>query len=181
MVQQRPERPPEEFTPSERLWLGAETRPAEGLVEAARAPEAMAPEPQPGDKYVVIDDIMFGRVTLAITDWPALDRQGRPHFKNSGARVIDEAPLYERIVAARAGQEAADRPLRIGDCFRIRKMKGAPDSWGLIIDVSADARDDAKTAQNAAVTLPAKLEDVTDKTNESGRRPPPGPVARPAV
>jgi hypothetical protein len=155
-------------------------------------------EAQQGDAYVVVDELLDGAVTLAVTPWPRLDRAGRLRFSGELNVVHQSADAFEAQVIrarARSRQRSARRPLRIGDVFLARPGATHPAEWRTLFDVSGDAREMAKIAfygaaapvardpQRWQVEAPAQASDASAQADAgAGRnRRPPGPTARAAV
>jgi hypothetical protein len=142
--------------------------------------------PRRGDSYVAIDELFDGVVTLAVANWPRVDRGGRLRFEESERVAVDGDQLQAAVSRRRRaqGEDAWDRPLRIGDVFLVRGRRTAnPESWREIIDVSTAARDAAKVAANAAVA-PAYEPDEElppEEERDEPPEPPSGAVARPMV
>jgi hypothetical protein len=124
--------------------------------------------------YVIVDDIMENSVTLVLSTWPEVDRDGRLRFAGKPVSLGADRGAMERYLAKHRRPRAnRDRPLRIGDVFALRVQAGAfdeitreleeqrrlepfldPEQWIVppVYDVTADARDEAKVAFYAAVT-----------------------------
>jgi hypothetical protein len=135
--------------------------------------------------YIVVDELTEGVAGLVVASWPLLDQKGRVRFGGSswrvGARVGELAALLDadRIVpGAPPGSEPAPaRPVRIGDAFaaRVTRLRGRhaavpPLSRWLstpVYDVSADARDAAKTALYGAVAPKLSEDDVNEIATEA--------------
>lgn len=149
-----------------------------------------------GARYVVIDDLDDDLAVLEVSPWPVQDAAGRLTFGDPDRRAMWSVPaaaFHRRVTAARAesGQQAADRPLRIGDAFfaQVTDDDESIDSVERIHDVTREARDQAKLAHFAAVTPrvgPDEAHDLTlaETEGEVQDAPPPagtGPSASPAV
>jgi hypothetical protein len=81
---------------------------------------AAPPPPEPPDWYVVVDELDEIGCRLAIDGWPDRDADGRLVFDDGEQLVsVPPAAFHEVVTAARTaqGDEAPDRPLRIGDTF----------------------------------------------------------------
>lgn len=136
------------------------------------------PAPVP-DWYVVVDELDEIGCRLAVDAWPDTDGDGRLVFAD-GEQLISVAPdrLHATISAARLrrGEEAPDRPLRIGDTFAwwwgplARDLLGLdpPDGSGdrsedpepEVVDITRDARRLTKVAALATgggVLVPDEL------------------------
>ncbi len=153
---------------------------------------------QPDDAYVVVDELLDGVVTLAVTPWPHLDGAGRLCFTGEIQALHHPAAEFEdQVVSAReAGrQPSARRPLRIGDAFLARPGAMHPSEWQSLFDVSGDAREMAKIAFYGAAAPVARdreraqerafvePSDLTGQANTrvERRRRPPGPMAQATV
>lgn len=164
------------------MWRpGAKPDMANGIKKRLIADGPIAVKPRNGDKYVVVDERLYGKVTLAVADWPGSDRGGRLRFGPSSAMTVDEKALHRAIAKHRETQGDVDRPLRIGDCFLVRGMKGAPGRWTLIVDVSADAREQAKIALFAAAAPLGSMEDLQRADEELTTPTSPSQIANPAI
>lgn len=85
-------------------------------------------------RYVVVDEVLEGSVTLAVTRWPELDRRGRLRFGRTPPLSVgvDQATLV-RVLASRVIAEesstvasptvVAERPVRVGDVFAVREAR----------------------------------------------------------
>jgi len=123
-------------------------------------------DPQPGPnlklsndmRYVVVDDIVEGRVSLEVSDWPTLDADGRLHFADIGEERVARLDEFQALVnhkRTETHQYAPERALRIGDSFAISGLSvdeagsnvAAEEVW----DVSKAARKAAKAAMFGAV------------------------------
>ena len=110
--------------------------------------------PRPGDWYVAVDDLAYGRVVFQAAPWPSLDGSGRLAFED--VREIRTATVGEAqaaVDAARLGARQDMRPLRIGDVFWV-SGPGLPDAvgvWRIRADVTRQAREAAKLALFSAV------------------------------
>lgn len=129
------------------LWIPRVQR-ADGSIEEV--------EPDPGDWYVVIDDLAYGRIVFDAARWPMVDRQGRLVFEpRRETRTVEldraQAAADEARSSAALGQE--QRPLRIGDAFLVRGPELPTDirEWAILADLTRAAREAAKLALFAAV------------------------------
>jgi hypothetical protein len=175
MMFQRNQPPPESFEATDALW----------------SPELPADvTPSTADLYLAIDERVEGTMRLAVAAWPRLDRAGRLDFPRDYQPVfVTETALQTAVDAQRArlGQEASDRPVRIGDVFLVRsdgrrgRLPRNPASWPLIVDVSAAAREQAKIALYSAVAPFVEPDEPVLQPQTPEDRPRPGPSARPAV
>jgi hypothetical protein len=108
-------------------------------------------------RYVVVDDIVEARVALEVSEWPALDADGRLLFNDVGVERVAGLLALQRLVdgfRASTGQFAPDRPIRIGDTFAVAGLRidsvdqvAADEIW----DISSAARQAAKAAMYGAV------------------------------
>lgn len=151
-----------------RRWLEEEIQAVHpsiwGLLRESRAPAADV-------EYVVVDEIEEDVATLVVEPWPYFDQRGRLNFSGSELRqdVQVETQQFEQLLEDRVApgqltaaqlEAFAARPLRVGDVFcavidRVQ-MGSHPDSparWlqRPVVDVSAAAREAAKTQYFAAV------------------------------
>lgn len=155
--------------------------------DAVWKPLGLPLSPESSDRYVVVDERLYGRLTLAVAPWPTLDRAGRLHFQPSSAMGVEEVALQSAASKSRQGlkEEAADRPIRIGDVFLVRELAGSdPRKWGHIFDVSAQAREAVKIALHSAVAPVATESDELESSDEEEPpdvQGPPGPGAGPYV
>jgi hypothetical protein len=115
-----------------------------------------------GLSYAVVEEILGDSVGLSVAPWPVVDRQGRlrfggpaPVLRGTSRRALESFLADHRLPAA-----SADRPLRIGDVFAVRAAVREPAADGPldlaavdppVHDVTADAREQAKTSLYAAV------------------------------
>ena len=82
---------------------------------------------QPGDAYVVVDDLDEGLAVLVVSPWPVADDYGRARFTGpeSFQLGVDREAFEELVRRARLehvgdtdeDRARAERPLRIGDVF----------------------------------------------------------------
>lgn len=116
------------------------------------------------DWYAVVDEIGEGVVRLEIAAWPDLDQGGHLRFDKVYEQSYPVEALQRIVNRARAKhrQPAPDRPLRIGDAFRIktgvrpgRSLVGGR-FRGTIHDISDAARQQAKIAMYGAVARRVK-------------------------
>jgi hypothetical protein len=92
-----------------------------GVVPEAATSFGGGPGPASGpDWYVVVDELDELGCRLAVDRWPDHDADGRLVF-DDGEQLLSVPParLHEAVVAARTdhGDDAPERPLRIGDTF----------------------------------------------------------------
>jgi len=156
----------------ERLWLGD--------VDRVR--------PRASDSYVVVDERDEGLIVVVVAAWPHLDDLGRLVFRGRRRAVTVSEEALNTVVARRAKREAGvDRPVRISDAFCVRGTVGRnPSKWGRIVDVSGEARDQARIAFHAAVAPRATPREArTLRLDQPPAQPVPAvetaTVARPAI
>ena len=137
--------------------------PSEALrdAEAAEPPRRLPREAPAGPWYVVIDDMLEGRVTLEAWPWPSVNRTtGYLDFDLSlTRRFIREAEEVYRVVTAHRrthdDEVAASRPLRIGDVFEMSATAVTDlSSWTGVRDHTRDKRAEARAALDAMATQP---------------------------
>ncbi len=137
-----------------------------------------APRPRERTRkwYVVIDEIVDERVTYEAWPWPGLSERGHLAFDlAAGARRTVTAAILHRVVAGHRAGSASERPLRIGDTFRVTARSVAtPTKWEAVEDVTQWARGKAQAAMYA-VAAPRKPEAEAEQLEESPP-PPPEPV-----
>lgn len=167
-------------------------RPAKGLAaQALWTPASLSPdltaeevedmpglEPEQGDRYVVVDDLMDGTVTLAVCPWPSLNSLGDLVFEPSEELIAPEDLTHQAVSASReaSGQMAADRPLRIGDAFLIRNLlvpeEAEPEGGSDQDDLDVEAMEKLKATRRAAWAdvLPAwTIWDVTADARDAAK------------
>lgn len=153
------------------------------LQRAGKVPAASA-------RYIVVDDLgdEAGVAVTVESSWPSVDTAGRLTFSEEGserARPVKNLTSHVHVQRFEHDQDAADRPLRVGDTFYVEEIDG---EWITAIDVTADARDSAKSAFYSAITPPVTGvavvasrehpdETIPDEVASSYR----GPAAGPAV
>jgi hypothetical protein len=161
-------------------------RPADGSGSEAggRWLPAVLPDGFEGEvRYLVVDEIVGGAVGLALSAWPNRDAQGRLRFDTSSVQLIGcgREDLQAFLRKHREPGELRQRQLRIGDVFAVRVRPQAleevaelleeprrlepflaPERWiePPIFDLTADARDEAKTAFYAAVAPTLEAEEA---------------------
>jgi hypothetical protein len=171
MYAQRMKRPDQSFHPTGRWWT-----PVVNDAEGKRMPV----QPQAGDAYVAVDEILEDRVRLVVAPWPRLDRDRRLHFEDLGRRLGPYVPrtLQALVDRHRAQQGQVQRPLRVGDAFLVRGVAHRLSGWEYVLDVTSGARVAAKVAMARAVTpVPqASAQPRRRRRAESEGRP--GPKAR---
>jgi hypothetical protein len=124
---------------------------------------------------LVVEEIVGGSVGLALSPWPQTDGAGRLRFAEEESLTFAvERDSFERYLAKhRRPRALRRRPLRIGDVFAVKvneevlgQVAGQleertsrqpllnPKDWlrPPVYDITADARDVAKTSFYAAVT-----------------------------
>lgn len=145
-------------------------------------------------RYVVVDDLDGPTAVLVSAPWPTVDEHGRLAFGPTADRhtlARARATLQAVVDDARsdAGAPAPTRSLRIGDAFLIVPIDDdSAGAWEIVIDVTSDARDAAKTALYSAVTprvderYAAEVGLVDpERAREPGPELGPGPTASPRV
>jgi hypothetical protein len=161
--------------------------------------------PGTNDWYAVVDDIGDGMVRLEIAPWPRVDLAGRLRFNEIYEQTYLLTKLQNVVNEFRKSnnQAAHDRPLRVGDSFRIQSTSkpkrdlADPHFKGNIFDITNAARDQAKIAMYAAVARRLKPSEArmlykktkatgkfkfTPKRNQERQRPRiPGAIAKPEV
>jgi hypothetical protein len=145
MYTQRTKRSDQSFRPTTRWWIPV-VKDADG--------KPVAVQPGAGDAYVVVDEILEGRVRLVVAPWPRLDREERLHFGDLGRRRGPFAPgtLQGLVDRHRARHGQVQRPLRVGDAFLVRGDAQRLAGWDDVVDVTQGARAAAKVAMARAVT-----------------------------
>lgn len=106
------------------------------------------------DWYVVVDELDELGCRLAVDRWPDRDADGRLVFDDDERLVsVPPARLHEAVTAARTdhGDDAPERPLRIGDTFAWWWGPLARDLLGV----------DPPPGSDADATPPAEVVDVT--------------------
>lgn len=148
-------------------WLRAiEARSGVGAMPRGDAPwvpptlAAVPPETLRTLRYVVLDDVddVDGDVVLVAAAWPTVDVLGRVRHTPETAReqYVPVARWTALLAARRIPEELRTRPPRIGDAFAMRLGR----SWdvtkpkGPVADITADAREAARTAFYGAVAHP---------------------------
>jgi hypothetical protein len=101
--------------------------------------------------------------------------------------TVSEGALNE-VVGKRASRPSGvERPVRISDAFCVRgDVRGDPSGWGRIVDVTGDARDQARIAFYAAVAPRATPRELKALALDQRPDEPPPPVdvatvAHPAI
>ena len=170
-----------------RSWLPRDR--AEPLAEDAPAwvPHGFARERIAWSElsYIVVDERSEDVAGLVVASWPRLDPQGRVRFGGSTWRVGARLQEFEALLGAKrhlpattAGSErVSQRPVRIGDAFAARvelprgRVAAVPElsRWlsAPIYDISADARDAAKTALYGALAPKMSEDDVYEIATEA--------------
>ncbi len=143
--------------------------------------------PRASDFYVVVDERVDGRLTLAFDSWPRLDKTGHLVFEGDTKSVPVHEDVFHAVVSKarrRQGLKPAlvTREIRIGDAFLIRgKAVRDPAQWTLILDVTPGARKAVKAAFYGAITPVIPRMEKIPKPIDEDELPPPGPVVRPVV
>jgi hypothetical protein len=146
--------------------------------------------------YLVVDELEDQIVVALATRWPELDAAGRLRFEDRDPITVSVAQrALEKKVRRPGGKRGLDRPLRIGDCFLVRRPRGEsdeeledafthapPEEWGEFIDVTRPAREAAKTALYAAAA-PRVTEKAAEELGLTKKAPPeePPPTATSAA
>ena len=150
--------------------------------------------PASQDHYVAVDDIDEDALVLEVQAWPSVDRAGRLRFQGDGDELCcPTQDLYEAVCRGRTagGQDAAVRPIRIGDVFWMRGLEPESGSFAdvEILDVTRAGREAAKIAHYsaAAPTVDDEYARRMDLLGEETEPPPPPTgqsktnVARPEI
>lgn len=185
-----------EATPPQRVdiaqivgeYQGKSPKRARTDAKKAAPPRRRALEVPAGPWYVVIDEILEGRITLEAWPWPTVNRiTGYLDFDLSSARrFTHEAEDVYRVVAehrtAHHDEAAATRPLRIGDVFEVDAADVAdPSTWTDVRDHTRDKRAEARAALDAMATHPPppeKAEELERLARE--QEPEPEPLVQPS-
>lgn len=155
----------------QRLWLAGDTR----------------VRPRASDTYVVVDEYDEGVIVLVAAAWPRLDDLGRLDFRGRRRAVTVTDEALNEVVRRRASRPpGVDRPVRISDVFCVRgRVSRDPSTWGRIVDVTGEARDEARIAFHAAVAprpTPKEARTLRLETPPEPAPPPPiATVAHPAI
>jgi hypothetical protein len=108
------------------------------------------------DRYLSVDDVADGVVVAEVSSWPRLDREGRLWWGDEPFEFATPLARMQREVDSarrRQGVMAATRAVRVGDTFLVRGLTPRHrylTSVERIVDVSAAAREAAKTALHSA-------------------------------
>ncbi len=174
--------------------------------------------PKGSDWYITVDEIEDDWVRLVVAQWPSVEPDGRlrfpePSFDDDevlGDPSDWEWQVKEQLLHAwlsqqrsKAGQDAPERPVRIGDTYwyRGKFQPGAQPSdnlSGRVLDITYAARGEAKAAMAWAVTgttmaspdlivagavLDEESADPSTEDQEAGVARPsvPGSVASPSI
>lgn len=119
--------------------------------------------------YAVLDeqDEPPGEVSFVLTPWPRIDDLGRVrHDRDDPIEVgVAETSWRSLLAGRRLPEVLRERPPRIGDVFAVMLLRRDPhhllDPIGPVVDVTADARDAARSAFYGAVAPPLD-QDVAD-------------------
>jgi hypothetical protein len=168
---QRTKRRDQSFHPTGRWWT-----PVVEDADSRRLPV----QPQAGDAYVAVDEILEDRVRLVVAPWPRLDEDRRLHFEDLGRRLGPYAPstLQALVDRHRAQQGQVQRPLRVGDAFLVRGVAHRLSGWQYVLDVTAGARVAAKFAMARAVTPVSQVRARPKRRRRGGSQGQTGPQAR---
>lgn len=155
-------------------------------------------EPDPNDEYWVIDDLDAGDVHIVRALWPGVNDDGHlvfgvfPYADDDGEEgmeqtlVMSAGELHALATQHRARhrQEAAHRPLRVGDVFwfRGRVLKSTVDADDLM-DITYSARQEAKASQRRAIarTSPTTQRSTVVEPPADELQEPPVPAKRPSL
>jgi hypothetical protein len=184
-------------------WLPPARR--EPLEEAAQPwlPESLKGRSPVGLSYVVVEEMLGSSAALSVSEWPAVDERGRLRFRGEPRTLgANRTALEDFLARNRCPGELAERPLRVGDVFGLRERAAAtaplvdeleapqrlqpflePEQWiePPAYDLTAEAREAAKTSFYAAVT-PLLDQVETARLEELVERPaPPPPTPSAAV
>jgi hypothetical protein len=169
-----------------RSWLPRDRPEPVGADAPPWIPTGFAGEPIRWSElsYVVVDELSPEVAGLVVSSWPRIDAKGRVRHVGASWRVgadMDELkPLLDaqRKTPKRSGYAAGrPRPVRIGDAFaavatRPRGRVAAVPTLSRwlsppIYDVSADARDAAKTALFGALAPTMSEDEVVEIAAEA--------------
>jgi hypothetical protein len=143
--------------------------------------------PRASDSYVVVDERDEGVIVLVVAAWPQLDDLGRLDFRGRRRSVTVTEEALNAVVKRRAKRpEGVDRSVRISDAFSVRgRVTGDPATWGRIVDVTGEAREQARIAYYAAVAPRATPKEAKALRLDEGPPTPPtvevATVAHPAI
>jgi hypothetical protein len=126
------------------------------------------------DRYLAVDDVADGMVVAEVSSWPRLDREGRLWWSDEPYEFVTPLEQMQTDVDAardRDGVMAATRHIRVGDTFLVRGLTRQHRDLtdvARVIDVSAAAREAAKTALHgaAASALPEAEADKLQVTKD---------------
>jgi len=111
-------------------------------------------------RYVVVDDVddADGDVVVVSEAWPTVDVLGRVRHATATAReqTVPVSRWTSLLERRRIPEELRARAPRVGDAFAMR-LPASDDVTkpkGPVVDVTADAREAARTAFYGAVALP---------------------------
>lgn len=122
-----------------------------------KARTAARPEPW----YVVVEDIFEDLVTVEAWPWPTVNPD--THFLafdlSRSQRMTREASLLHSVISkyrlASANKALAERPLRIGDVFKVQARKLIDtESWTSVVDHTQEKRVEANAALQAMAAPP---------------------------
>ena len=166
------------------LWKPQVLRADEKVIEFA---------PEPGDVYVVLDELISDQVRLAVSPWPEVDEGGRLRFSESGSEPagFERVELQTELDRRRETEGQLPRPLRIGDVLMVRGFGERTGGWEQVLDVTGPARRAASRAGLRAVAQivesPAGLvaaeieEGEAEAPKPTWRRAPEQPTPTPAA
>lgn len=117
--------------------------------------------------YIVVDELIGDRLTLAVARWPRVDQRGRLRFPRQAGRWrigATTADFARFLFVHRTPKEHTTREIRIGDVLAASQVDGADldelddqvvDPWDWIsppvVDVTSEARSQVKAAFYSAV------------------------------
>lgn len=132
------------------------------------------PEPT-GPWYVVIDEIIEGRVTLEAWPWPSVNPV--THFLSfdlsQTRRFTREADELHPVVSENRSDPAARRPLRIGDVFEVTANEITDlTTWAAVRDHTQEKRAEARAALDAMATPPHRTEKAEQLERMARRQEP---------
>jgi len=120
---------------------------------------------EPIDWYVIIDEVVDEGVLFEAWPWPTLNQDtGYLSFDLNAATTgsVTVTTLSDVVNELRSGQ-ARDRPLRIGDTFRVTSDRVQhPTTWQALEDVTAWARRKAQAAMYSMAAPPLPPEQALE-------------------
>ncbi len=150
-------------SPQEMRDDSARTRGRPTKQKATKGRTASSPEPW----YVVVEDIFEGLVTVEGWPWPTLNEATNflSFDLNRSKRLTREAAVLHSVISkhrlASTKKELAERPLRIGDVFKVQAKKLIDiESWTSVVDHTHEKRVEANAALQAMACRPPKPEEA---------------------